>query len=429
MPSVVIVGAQWGDEGKGKIIDYLAGESDLVVRAQGGNNAGHTVIVGEKKYSFHLLPSGVLYGDKLNIIGNGVAFDPEGFIKEINKLEANGFSPENIRIDERAHVIFPYHKKIDALEEAARGEEKIGTTQKGIGPCYMDKIQRSGLRVGDLIDPELLWERLSYQVPKKNEILEKLYQSPGYDLEVLYRQYREYGEKIRRFVTDTTILTHEALEADKKVLFEGAQGTLLDLDLGTYPYVTSSHPTSGGFPVGAGIGPNKIQEVLGIVKAYTTRVGLGPFPTELDNSIGEEIRRKGKEFGTTTGRARRCGWLDLVMLKYTARVNGLTGISLMLLDVLSGFDTIKVCVGYEVDGEKSLDFPPSLKKLGRVQPVYQSFPGWSQDLSEVTSFEELPGEAKEYIRFIEGYLKIPVKMVSVGPGRKQTLVRESVYQK
>ncbi len=428
MPSVVIVGAQWGDEGKGKIIDYLAGESDLVVRAQGGNNAGHTVIVGEKKYSFHLLPSGVLYGDKLNIIGNGVAFDPEGFIAEVDKLEAEGFSSKNIRIDERAHVIFPYHKRIDALEEASRGEEKIGTTQKGIGPCYMDKIQRSGLRVGDLIDPELLWERLSFQVPKKNEILQKLYQSEGYDLEVLYQQYRKYGEKIKKYVTDTTKLTHEGLIADKKVLFEGAQGTLLDLDLGTYPYVTSSHPTAGGFPVGSGIGPNKIQEVLGIVKAYTTRVGMGPFPTELEDSTGEAIRRKGKEFGTTTGRARRCGWLDLVMLKYTARVNGLTGISLMLLDVLRGFDHINVCVEYEVDGKRSRDFPASLKKLGRARPIYQSFPGWTQDLTKVTDYQELPGEAKAYIRFIEEYLEIPVKIVSVGPGRAQTIVREPLYK-
>ncbi len=429
MPSVVIVGAQWGDEGKGKIIDYLAGESNMVVRAQGGNNAGHTVIVGEKKYTFHLLPSGVLYEDKLNIIGNGVAFDPEGFLGEVETLENNGFSAENIRIDERAHVIFPYHKQIDILEEESRGEEKIGTTQKGIGPCYMDKIQRSGIRVGDLIDPELLRERLSLQVPKKNEILEKIYETKGYDMETLFNQYREYGLKIKRFVTDTTILTHEALTSDKKVLFEGAQGTLLDLDLGTYPYVTSSHPTAGGFSVGAGIGPNKIEEILGIVKAYTTRVGLGPFPTELENETGEAIRQKGKEFGTTTGRARRCGWLDLVMLKYTARVNGLTGISLMLLDVLSGFESLKICVGYEIDGEKTTDFPASLKRLGKAKPIYQSFPGWTQDLSNIGEFEDLPKEAKEYMAFVEDYLEIPVKIVSVGPGRAQTIVREEIYRR
>lgn len=429
MPSVVIVGAQWGDEGKGKIIDYLAGESNMVVRAQGGNNAGHTVIVGDKKYTFHLLPSGVLYQDKLNIIGNGVAFDPEGFLGEIEKLEGNGFSAKNIRIDERAHVIFPYHKQMDALEEESRGEEKIGTTQKGIGPCYMDKIQRSGIRVGDLIDPELLRERLKLQVPKKNEILKKIYKTEGYDMEALYNQYREYGQKIKRFVTDTTILTHEALVSDKKVLFEGAQGTLLDLDLGTYPYVTSSHPTAGGFPVGAGIGPNRIEEILGIVKAYTTRVGLGPFPTELEDQTGDAIRQKGKEFGTTTGRARRCGWLDLVMLKYTARINGLTGISLMLLDVLSGFESIKICVGYEIDGERTTDFPASLKKLGKAKPIYQSFPGWSQDLSKITDFKDLPKEAKEYMKFIETYLEIPIKIVSIGPGRDQTIVREEIYRR
>lgn len=428
MPSVVIVGAQWGDEGKGKVIDYLAGESNLVVRAQGGNNAGHTVIVEDRKYTFHLLPSGVLYQEKLNIIGNGVAFDPEGFIEEIEKLEKNGFSPENIRIDERAHVIFPYHKKIDALEEESRGEAKIGTTQKGIGPCYMDKIQRSGIRVGDLIDPSLLKERLQLQVSKKNEILKKIYDAEGYDLEALYEKYRDYGKRIQRFVTDTTILTHKALESGEKVLFEGAQGTLLDLDLGTYPYVTSSHPTAGGFSVGAGVGPNRIEEVLGIVKAYTTRVGLGPFPTELHDQIGEDIRQKGKEFGTTTGRARRCGWLDLVMLKYTARVNGLTGISLMLLDVLSGFENLKVCTEYEIDGERTRDFPASLKRLGKAKPIYQSFSGWSEDLTAVTTFEALPEGAKEYVAFIEEYLGIPVKIVSVGPGRKQTIIRQEIFR-
>jgi len=428
MPSVVIVGAQWGDEGKGKIIDYLAGESNMVVRAQGGNNAGHTVIVGEKKYAFHLLPSGVLYEDKLNIIGNGVAFDPEGFLGEVAKLEGNGFSAKNIRIDERAHVIFPYHKQMDALEEESRGDEKIGTTQKGIGPCYMDKIQRSGIRVGDLIDPELLREKLTLQVPKKNEILEKIYNTRGYDLETLYHQYREYGQKIEKFVTDTTKITHEALKTGEKVLFEGAQGTLLDLDLGTYPYVTSSHPTAGGFPVGAGVGPNTIEEILGIVKAYTTRVGLGPFPTELEDTTGEAIRQKGKEFGTTTGRARRCGWLDLVMLKYTARVNGLTGISLMLLDVLSGFESLKVCVGYDIEGEKTTDFPASLKRLGKAKPIYESLPGWSQDLSTITTYEDLPKEAKEYMKFIENYLEIPIKIVSIGPGRAQTIVREEIYR-
>ncbi len=428
MPSVVIVGAQWGDEGKGKVIDYLAGESNLVVRAQGGNNAGHTVIVEDRKYTFHLLPSGVLYQDKLNIIGNGVAFDPEGFIEELEKLEKNGFSAENIRIDERAHVIFPYHKKIDALEEESRGEAKIGTTQKGIGPCYMDKIQRSGIRVGDLIDPPLLKERLQLQVSKKNEILKKIYDAEGYDLEALYQKYRDYGKRIQRFVTDTTILTHKALEAGEKVLFEGAQGTLLDLDLGTYPYVTSSHPTAGGFSVGAGVGPNRIEEVLGIVKAYTTRVGLGPFPTELHDQIGEDIRQKGKEFGTTTGRARRCGWLDLVMLKYTARVNGLTGISLMLLDVLSGFEDIKVCTEYEIEGEKTTDFPASLKRLGKAKPIYQRFAGWSEDLTRITTFEELPEGAKEYLAFIEEYLGIPVKIVSIGPGRKQTIIRQEIFR-
>ncbi len=427
MPSVVIVGAQWGDEGKGKIIDYLSGKAEYIVRAQGGNNAGHTVIVEGKKYSFHLLPSGVLYQDKMNLIGNGVAFDPEGFLSEVRKLEAKGFSSKNIKVDERAHVIFPYHKLIDQLEEEARGDEKIGTTQKGIGPCYMDKIERSGIRVGDLIDEELLLEKLNRQLDRKNFLIERIYGKEGFNKEEMYERYKEFGRQIKPYVTDTTIITYEALEEGKKVLFEGAQGTLLDIDLGTYPYVTSSHPTAGGFTVGAGIGPTQIQEVLGIVKAYTTRVGMGPFPTEQDNTIGETIRERGKEFGTTTGRPRRCGWLDLVMLKYTSRVNGITGLSLMLLDVLTGFETIKVCVGYKKDGKITKNFPAGLKALGKCEPVYETLQGWKEDLTAVKSYKDLPENAKTYVSFIEEYLKIPVKIVSVGPGRKQTIVRENLF--
>jgi adenylosuccinate synthase len=305
MSVTAIVGAQWGDEGKGKVIDYLASQADVIVRAQGGNNAGHTVVVGDIKYTFHLMPSGVLYGDKINLIANGVVFDPEGFLKEIDKLNSQGVEISSVYIDERAHLIFPYHKRIDELQEEARGEESIGTTKRGIGPCYMDKIERTGIRVGELQHPERLAKFIRKQTARKNVILEKVYEVEGFDAEVIVETYLDYGEKLKGYITDTNRILQEALLEGKKVLLEGAQGALLDIDLGTYPYVTSSHPTTGGFCTGAGIGPNQIDEVIGIVKAYTTRVGKGPFPTEEDNETGDAIRTKGNEFGTTTGRPRR----------------------------------------------------------------------------------------------------------------------------
>ena len=424
MSATIIVGAQWGDEGKGKVIDFLAAKADVVVRSQGGNNAGHTVIVDNKKYAFHLMPSGVLYEDKINVVSNGVVFDPEGFLKELEILEAQGIKTDNILIDERVHIIFPYHKKIDALEEAARGDDPIGTTQKGIGPCYMDKVERSGIRLGEMLDPDLFKERLFVQVERKNKIIEKIYNSEGFDKEEIYNKYCEYADRLRKYVTDTTVIVHEALVNNKDVLFEGAQGTLLDIDLGTYPYVTSSHPTSGGFCVGAGVGPNMIDEVVGVVKAYTTRVGKGPFPTELDNEIGDLIRTKGNEFGTTTGRPRRCGWFDGVMLKYTARVNGLTSISLMLLDVLSGFDKIKICVGYDFKGENLQHFPASISNLGKCVPIYEELDGWKEDITNITNYEDLPENAKNYIKRIESYVGLPIKIISVGPKRTQTIVRD-----
>ena len=427
MPSVVIVGAQWGDEGKGKIIDYLAGKADVVVRAQGGNNAGHTVIVEDKKYAFHLLPSGVLYSDKLNIIGNGVVFDPEGFLKEIKILEEQGINTSSVKIDERVHVIFPYHKKIDALQEEARGEDQIGTTKKGIGPCYMDKIERSGIRLGEMLDKEEFKNRLIPQVERKNQLIEKIYGSEGFSGEEIYETYCNYADQLRKYVTDTTVLVYDSLIAKKKVLFEGAQGTLLDIDLGTYPYVTSSHPTSGGFCIGAGVGPKMLEEVIGVVKAYTTRVGRGPFPTEEDNEIGDLIRVKGNEFGTTTGRPRRCGWFDGVMVRYTSRINGLTSISLMLLDVLSGFEKIKMCVGYEYNGDVIQNFPSSLKVLSQCKPIYKELDGWHEDITNVTSFEDLPENTKKYIVAIEEYTGLPVSIVSVGPKRSQTIIRSSIF--
>ncbi|SMP58633.1 adenylosuccinate synthase [Anoxynatronum buryatiense] len=426
MSTTAIVGAQWGDEGKGKVIDYLASQAEVIVRAQGGNNAGHTVVVEDTKYTFHLMPSGVLYDGTLNLIANGVVFDPEGFLKEIEKLESQGVTISHLFIDERAHLIFPYHKRIDELQEEARGEESIGTTKRGIGPCYMDKIERTGIQVGELLRPERLQKFIAKQVARKNAILEKIYETEGFDPQAIFETYQAYGEKLAPFITDTNRLLHEALDSGKKVLLEGAQGALLDIDLGTYPYVTSSHPTTGGFCTGAGIGPNQIDEVVGIVKAYTTRVGKGPFPTEEDNATGDAIRIKGNEFGTTTGRPRRCGWLDGIMLRYTARINGMTGIALMLLDVLDQFDEIKFCTGYELDGQVSTHFPASLADLDRCQPVYQTLKGWKTDITGITAFEDLPAEAKTYVKTIEDFTGVPVKLISVGPKRSQTIVREAM---
>jgi adenylosuccinate synthase len=428
MSTVVIVGAQWGDEGKGKVIDYLAAEADVVVRGQGGNNAGHTVVVGDKKYALHLIPSGILYPETINVIGNGVVFDPEGFLKEVEKLEAEGVSTKNIKISDRAHVIFPYHKVIDALSEEARGDQMIGTTKKGIGPCYMDKVERSGIRICDLMDKEIFIEKVTAQVKKKNEIIEKIYDSEPVDKDEIIEKYLEYAEKIRDYVADTTVIVYDEVKNNNKVLFEGAQGALLDIDLGTYPYVTSSHPISGGFTTGSGVGPNMIEEVLGIAKAYTTRVGKGPFVTEEDNETGDKIRIAGNEFGTTTGRARRCGWFDSVMVKYSARINGMTCLSLMLLDVLTGFDKIKICTGYRL-GDKIIDnFPASLETLGKCEPVYQELEGWNEDISEAKSFEELPENARKYIERIEQLVGIPVNIVSIGPKPSQTIVRDSIFR-
>lgn len=427
MSTVVIVGAQWGDEGKGKFIDYLAGKADIVVRGQGGNNAGHTVVADGKKYALHLVPSGILYPETINVVGNGVVFDPEGFIKELDQLIEKGVDVSNIRISDRAHVVFPYHKLLDKLSEEERGEQKIGTTQKGIGPCYMDKVERTGIRVCDLLDAKLFREKLEAQVQRKNRILSGLYQHAPIDVQPIYDAYIAMTERLKPYIEDTVSLLNDALEADKKILLEGAQGTLLDIDLGTYPYVTSSHPTSGGFSIGVGIGPNKIQQVLGITKAYTTRVGAGPFVTELANETGDRIRIQGNEFGTTTGRPRRCGWLDLVIVRYATRVNGLTAIALSLLDVLTGFDEVKICTAYLCDGKVIKDFPASLEKLEGCQPVYETFKGWHEDISGCESYESLPEAARAYIDFIEAYLNVPVAFISVGPKREQTIIRNSLF--
>lgn len=427
MSTVVILGAQWGDEGKGKVIDYLSKEADVVVRGQGGNNAGHSVVVGDQKYALHLIPSGILNENTINVIGNGVVFDPEGFLNEIKGLESKGIDTSSIKVSDRAHVVFPYHKEIDRLAEEARGADMIGTTKKGIGPCYMDKVERSGIRICDFIDEEIFEPLFRSRIKAKNEIIEKIYGGTAMDEEVMVTRYKEYAAQVKPFVDDTSVIVYEALRAGKKVLLEGAQGTLLDLDYGTYPYVTSSHPTSGGFTIGSGIGPNEIGEVVGITKAYTTRVGLGPFVTELDNEIGERIRIAGNEFGTTTGRPRRCGWLDTVMINYSKRVNGMTCIALMLVDVLSGFDEVKICTGYKYGDEIMTNFPASLSVLAKCEPIYEVFPGWKEDISAYSTFESLPENTKRYIERIEELVGIPVKIVSVGPKRSETIVRDSIF--
>lgn len=428
MSGIAIIGSQWGDEGKGKIIDYLAKNSDLVVRAQGGNNAGHTVVVGSEKYALHLVPSGILNPDAINVIGNGVVIDPQVLLKELLSFEERGVDTSSLRISDKAHVIMPYHKTIDALMEVARGKEDIGTTKKGIGPCYMDKVERIGIRMSDLIDEKLFAEKLQFALSRKNDIITKLYGEEAMSYDEVYKEYLEYGRKLKKYVVSTEFIINKALAENKKVLFEGAQGAMLDTDFGTYPYVTSSHPTVGGFLVGAGVNARAIDEVIGIAKAYTTRVGKGPFVTEEDNATGDLIREKGREFGTTTGRPRRCGWLDLVVLKYTAMLNGYTSIALMLLDVLEGFEELKICVAYSVDGVETTELPSTREQLDRAVPVYKTVKGFSQEeIMEAKTYEELPKEAKEYIQIIEEYVNVPVHIVSVGPRRDQTILRKDFF--
>lgn len=381
MSTLVIVGTQWGDEGKGKITDYLAEKADVVVRYQGGNNAGHTVEKEGVQYKLHLIPSGILYPEKICIIGNGVVIDPASLIGEIENLKKQGISVNNLKISDRAHIVFPYHIRQDELEEISKGKNDLGTTRKGIGPCYMDKSERIGIRVCDLIKPTVLEEKLRRNVEKKNKLFRDLYGAEGFGFEEIYEKYLDYAEKIKPFVTDTTVLLYDLIKSGKKVLFEGAQGTLLDLDLGTYPYVTASHPIAGGVTVGAGIGPTMIDEVMGVVKAYTTRVGKGPFPTELFDENGDFLREKGHEYGTTTGRPRRCGWLDVVILRYSIRVSGITYFALTKLDTLTGLKKIKICTGYKFNGEIITDFPASLEDLAQCEPVYEELEGWVKKLT------------------------------------------------
>lgn len=423
MPAKVVIGAQWGDEGKGKIVDIMAGESDVVVRSAGGNNAGHTVEADGQQYKLHLMPSGVINPGTLCIIGNGVVVDPRVLLEEIDMLEGRGISTDNLRIDLRAHLIMPYHIIMDELSEKARGAGDIGTTKSGIGPCYMDKAERSGIRVCDMLDKDIFADKVRGNLSIKNQMIEKVYGGTALDAEEIIKAYLGYADRLRKYCADTTILTYKAIKEGKKVLFEGAQGTLLDIDLGTYPYVTSSHPVSGGVCVGAGIGPTLIDECVGVAKAYTTRVGKGPFPTELFDEVGNLIRERGNEFGTTTGRPRRCGWLDAVILKYSVRTSGLTSIALNKIDTLSGIGTLKICVGYRKDGEVTDEFPASLEELAKCEPVYEELPGWEGDLSGITRYDDLPENAKRYIARIEQLADCRIASVGVGPGREQNLIR------
>ncbi len=428
MPGYVIVGMQWGDEGKGKVVDYLTRYADVVVRHQGGNNAGHTVVVAGKQTILHLVPSGILHPDTVCIIGNGTVLDPQVLLEEINSVVAAGVNVANrLFISENAHLIMPYHKLLDKAQEQFRGKNRIGTTGRGIGPAYADKADRFGIRAGDLLDAELFSERLRSALEYKNAILTKLFNETPLEYDVVYREFMLYAEKLRPFITDATGMVHAALAETKQIVFEGAQGTLLDLDHGTYPYVTSSTTLSGGTCSGAGVGPKDIAGVIGIVKAYTTRVGEGPFPTELTDELGETLRTKGSEYGATTGRPRRCGWLDIVQLQRAVAINGTSAIVLTKPDVLGGLDAIKLCVGYELDRKRITGYPGQATQLARVKPVYEEMPGWKEDISQCSSWDALPENAKAYFLRIEKLLGVPVAVISVGPGREQTLERSSCF--
>ncbi len=423
MSTRIVIGAQWGDEGKGKIVDIMAGESDVVVRSSGGNNAGHTVEANGVQYKLHLMPSGIINKDTLCIIGNGVVIDPRVLLEEIDMLADKGISVENLKIDYRAHIIMPYHIALDGLSEKSRGKGDIGTTKSGIGPCYMDKAERSGIRMCDFIDKDIFEEKARANIELKNKIITLVYGGEAMDADKIIAEYAGYAERLKKFAADTTVILYDEIKKGKKVLFEGAQGTLLDIDLGTYPYVTSSHPISGGVCVGTGIGPTLIDECVGVAKSYTTRVGKGPFPTELFDEIGDTIRNKGREFGTTTGRPRRCGWFDAVILKFSVRTSSLTSIVLNKIDTLSGLDKLKICVAYKKGDEIVSEFPASLEELAKCEPVYEEMDGWSEDITGVRDYNDLPENAKKYVERIEEICGCRISMVGVGPDREQNLIR------
>ncbi len=423
MANTVVIGAQWGDEAKGKIVDYLAGEADMVVRFNGGNNAGHTVMVGSETYKFHLIPSAILYPDVTPVMADGMVIDPKVCLGELEGLVKRGVNIDRLQISSNAHVIMPYHPMQDRLEEEQKGGKAIGTTARGIGPAYADKASRIGIRMGELVDPKRFKARLAENMKFKNALIEKVYGADPMSESAIYEEYSAYAELLRPFVANTNFLVAEALAQGKKLLFEGAQGTLLDIDYGTYPFVTSSHTGAGGACIGTGAGPRSIERIIGVGKAYSTRVGAGIFPTELLDETGEYIRERGHEYGTTTGRPRRCGWLDTVAIRFSAMVNGMTGLSLTLLDVLGGLDKLKICKAYKCDGVETTDLPGDWDSITECVPVYDEVQGWQEDISGIKRYEDLPAAAQEYVKHVETLIGIPVDYISVGPERTQTIVR------
>ncbi|MEN8188803.1 MAG: adenylosuccinate synthase [Thermodesulfobacteriota bacterium] len=432
MSSVVVVGTQWGDEGKGKIVDLLTRYADYVVRFQGGNNAGHTLVVDGKKYVFHIIPSGILYEDKTCLIGNGVIIDPKVLLEEITELKEKGLpvTPSRMMISENAHLIMPYHQQLDMAKEASLAKgKKIGTTGRGIGPCYMDKVGRVGIKAGDLLDDDLFRERLQANIDEKNFLLTQKYNSNPIDFESIYSQFKTYGEKLTPFIGNVSVVLDQARKEDRNILFEGAQGTQLDIDHGTYPFVTSSNTIAGNACNGAGFGPAHIDSVIGILKAYTTRVGEGPFPSELFDDVGAALQKKGGEFGATTGRTRRCGWLDGVVAADAARLNGLTGLAITKLDVLSGQGKLKMATEYELDGKRLSAMPSNIRQAEQVRPVYEEIDGWQEEINEIRDFDELPQKTKDYIKRIEDFTGVEPVIVSVGPDRDETMMLKNPFDK
>ena len=424
MSNLVVVGTQWGDEGKGKVVDLLTAKADMVVRFQGGANAGHTLVVEGRQFIFHIIPSGILYEGKKCLIGNGLVVDPEVLLEEIESLGKSGIIVDSNRLSlsEKVHIIMPYHKAIDLAKEVAKGKSKIGTTGRGIGPCYEDKVARIGIRAVDLTDTEVLEEKIRANLREKNFYLTKFLDAEPLEADPILEKYIQLAEILKPYITDVSIELDQALKAGGNILFEGAQGTHLDIDHGTYPFVTSSNPVAGSACAGAGIGPTHLHHILGIVKAYTTRVGAGPFATELEDEAGNYIQERGKEFGATTGRRRRCGWLDLVVVRDSARLNGLSSLAITKLDVLTGLDQLKVCVGYDIEGQRIESRPASMKKMAQCRPIYKEMPGWQEDISQARQVNDLPENARAYIRTIEEITDVPVSFISVGPGRDETIV-------
>ena len=426
MPAIAIIGAQWGDEGKGKVVDLLAEKANMVVRFSGGDNAGHTVVNSQGEFRLHLIPSGICSPHATCIIGNGVVINPAVLIDEVDQLNRRGVDTSRLFISDRAHLIMPYHTLLDGLEERWRGKKALGTTLKGIGPAFADKVARLGIRTGDLLDRELFWERLQLVLAYKNAILTGVYGESPLSADEIYNQYHHYGERLASCIRETTVMVEEALNREELVLLEGAQGALLDPDFGTYPYTTSSSPLAGGSCLGAGLGPGRISRVVGVFKAYCTRVGSGPMPTELEDETGDLLRERAHEYGTTTGRPRRCGWFDGVAARFSARINGFTGVAITRLDILDVLPHLKICIGYRGDGETINYFPPSVTALARCEPVYEELPGWQTPTSDIRRYEQLPFEARQYLARLEELISCPVNLVSVGAGREQTILKKPI---